>query len=147
MVLRFWCSTVEPWNLPSDLTSKEPGTQHSVHDAVQGRLRADSGFCVRGIEGLRAVERTEPRHVLRVDRGRRHQVHVGAARQSRHRGQSETEGRDDPPDVRRPRRVSPVCAAGARHPGRDRKSTRLNSSHVEISYAVFCLKKKKKKKK
>src|SRR5690349_22580468 len=29
--------------------------------------------------------------------------------------------------------------------GRDRKSTRLNSSHVEISYAVFCLKKKKKK--
>src|SRR5215510_6198432 len=35
-------------------------------------------------------------------------------------------------------------------PGRataDRKSTRLNSSHVAISYAVFCLKKKKKKKK
>src|SRR5690554_7015095 len=28
----------------------------------------------------------------------------------------------------------------------DRKSTRLNSSHVRISYAVFCLKKKKKKK-
>src|SRR5690349_23482322 len=28
----------------------------------------------------------------------------------------------------------------------DRKSTRLNSSHVEISYAVFCLKKKKKQK-
>src|SRR5690606_39621061 len=28
--------------------------------------------------------------------------------------------------------------------GRDRKSTRLNSSHVKISYAVFCLKKKKK---
>src|SRR5690349_23046430 len=28
----------------------------------------------------------------------------------------------------------------------DRKSTRLNSSHVEISYAVFCLKKKKKNK-
>src|SRR3989442_9590887 len=29
---------------------------------------------------------------------------------------------------------------------RDRKSTRLNSSHVRISYAVFCLKKKKKNK-
>src|SRR5215813_14646242 len=28
--------------------------------------------------------------------------------------------------------------------GSDRKSTRLNSSHVRISYAVFCLKKKKK---
>src|SRR5699024_12871586 len=30
-------------------------------------------------------------------------------------------------------------------PSRDRKSTRLNSSHVSISYAVFCLKKKKKR--
>src|SRR5262245_62995529 len=30
--------------------------------------------------------------------------------------------------------------------GIDRKSTRLNSSHLGISYAVFCLKKKKKKK-
>src|SRR5438874_10597863 len=32
------------------------------------------------------------------------------------------------------------------HSGEDRKSTRLNSSHVEISYAVFCLKKKKHRK-
>src|SRR6266849_10164063 len=31
-----------------------------------------------------------------------------------------------------------------RHSARDRKSTRLNSSHEWISYAVFCLKKKKK---
>src|SRR3712207_7429352 len=30
-----------------------------------------------------------------------------------------------------------------RHAGRDRKSTRLNSSHANISYAVFCLKTKK----
>src|SRR5688572_32651060 len=38
---------------------------------------------------------------------------------------------------------------GASHPAkcRDRKSTRLNSSHSQISYAVFCLKKKKKTKK
>src|SRR5690349_22357290 len=35
-----------------------------------------------------------------------------------------------------------VTTCRARSPGRDRKSTRLNSSHVEISYAVFCLKKK-----
>src|SRR3712207_8066803 len=43
---------------------------------------------------------------------------------------------------RLPRRL-----AGARGRGRggDRKSTRLNSSHANISYAVFCLKKKKKK--
>src|SRR5699024_12443252 len=32
------------------------------------------------------------------------------------------------------------------NPSEDRKSTRLNSSHVSISYAVFCLKKKKKTK-
>src|SRR3712207_6932919 len=35
----------------------------------------------------------------------------------------------------------PADAAGD---GEDRKSTRLNSSHANISYAVFCLKKKKK---
>src|SRR5580700_2946028 len=35
----------------------------------------------------------------------------------------------------------------ARSGTKDRKSTRLNSSHVEISYAVFCLKKKKKEQK
>src|SRR5207253_8875928 len=35
--------------------------------------------------------------------------------------------------------ADPACSASAK----DRKSTRLNSSHVAISYAVFCLKKKK----
>src|SRR5690242_21745411 len=39
-------------------------------------------------------------------------------------------------------RATPACAM----PSKDRKSTRLNSSHMSISYAVFCLKKKKKKK-
>src|SRR5690554_7159053 len=56
---------------------------------------------------------------------------------------------------RRPE-TAPGCGTtqlGVVHSGResrshfpeDRKSTRLNSSHVRISYAVFCLKKKKKK--
>src|SRR3954470_2930208 len=36
----------------------------------------------------------------------------------------------------------PFADAGAGGLALDRKSTRLNSSHVEISYAVFCLKKK-----
>src|SRR2546426_8118412 len=35
-------------------------------------------------------------------------------------------------------------SSGPGQPGLDRKSTRLNSSHLVISYAVFCLKKKKK---
>src|SRR5438874_6861696 len=42
-------------------------------------------------------------------------------------------------------RTSLLSTTGASNE-QDRKSTRLNSSHVEISYAVFCLKKKKKKK-
>src|SRR3989442_8572409 len=42
---------------------------------------------------------------------------------------------------RRTRRLHDDRVAGDQ--GRDRKSTRLNSSHVRISYAVFCLKKKK----
>src|SRR5205809_2584562 len=49
-------------------------------------------------------------------------------------------------------RAEPVAGGLARRGGRgprrslqDRKSTRLNSSHGYISYAVFCLKKKKKK--
>src|SRR5438132_8271792 len=55
-------------------------------------------------------------------------------------------------DVRRSGRVGgrPRPRIGRRHAAagpdrlRDRKSTRLNSSHTVISYAVFCLKKKKK---
>src|SRR5438874_6804521 len=38
-----------------------------------------------------------------------------------------------------------LAVASDRDQRTDRKSTRLNSSHVEISYAVFCLKKKKNK--
>src|SRR5690348_17663546 len=46
-------------------------------------------------------------------------------------------------------RKSTPYAAGraAENAAQDRKSTRLNSSHPSISYAVFCLKKKKKNKK
>src|SRR5690606_41179347 len=40
-------------------------------------------------------------------------------------------------------RVANFTARGALPNPEDRKSTRLNSSHVKISYAVFCLKKKK----
>src|SRR3712207_7058031 len=51
------------------------------------------------------------------------------------------------PARRRPpqRRLRARGAAVARAGAGDRKSTRLNSSHANISYAVFCLKKKKAK--
>src|SRR2546428_13190461 len=43
----------------------------------------------------------------------------------------------------RARRFTRTSLYSHRVPGGDRKSTRLNSSHDQISYAVFCLKKKK----
>src|SRR5438067_3913347 len=52
-------------------------------------------------------------------------------------------GAGHPLDRRSPVRVAEYHSA-TRTGERDRKSTRLNSSHVSISYAVFCLKKKKK---
>src|SRR3989475_10279341 len=44
-----------------------------------------------------------------------------------------------------PRLTRRECESLQERQGLDRKSTRLNSSHSQISYAVFCLKKKKKK--
>src|SRR2546427_5968369 len=72
------------------------------------------------------------------------------------RSQVEPMARRDP-DHRQPgenRPVELVAVGGGvmaahhdeQHGQRDRKSTRLNSSHSQISYAVFCLKKKKKNK-
>src|SRR3712207_8302821 len=45
--------------------------------------------------------------------------------------------------VRLPVAACVVCDLAQVAPGEDRKSTRLNFSHANISYAVFCLKKKK----
>src|SRR5437868_11941269 len=47
-----------------------------------------------------------------------------------------------PPPVRADDAAAAVDGSGRSAPQRDRKSTRLNSSHVSISYTVFCLKKK-----
>src|SRR5690606_40695283 len=63
-------------------------------------------------------------------------------------GVGDRERRGDAEDVRDARRHGgrgdgPQRGEGVRPADRDRKSTRLNSSHVKISYAVFCLKKKK----
>src|SRR3989454_4058278 len=66
--------------------------------------------------------------LVRAARGPRHvRPHHGDAR-GRQGGGAGARGRDPAPPPCRPRA--------------DRKSTRLNSSHLVISYAVFCLKKK-----
>src|SRR5262245_63951158 len=56
-------------------------------------------------------------------------------------------GRGRRADGNRGRRIGKGYRYLCRRPRLDRKSTRLNSSHLGISYAVFCLKKKKKRKK
>src|SRR3712207_9526884 len=64
----------------------------------------------------------------------------------RHQGRAAVLGRaDHPGGRRRPRagRDARRTPGGGRRDRPDRKSTRLNSSHANISYAVFCLKKKK----
>src|SRR6267378_6199012 len=105
------------------------------------------------------MPRPDPRHLaLGGDDHRWHAVRPVAPRRDRvlllsRRADPARGGRLRP--VEKPRAV---CGAGSadvrgrprdrlrlrfhRHPLADRKSTRLNSSHVEISYAVFCLKKK-----
>src|SRR5258705_5126849 len=69
----------------------------------------------------------------------------GGARRGERALHPAVEPRGTPCGAARPGRRAP----GGRRPGRaaphgDRKSTRLNSSHLGISYAVFCMKKKKK---
>src|SRR2546426_8409745 len=72
------------------------------------------------------------------ERGPRQSPCRGRGRRSRRRSSFRGE------DARRGRRaIGPL--GGLRRALQDRKSTRLNSSHLVISYAVFCLKKKKKK--
>src|SRR3712207_8743159 len=78
-----------------------------------------------------------PYTTLFLSVGRRH---VGAPAQQRERLR-----RLDEPDrgARAGAELDLAGQVGEAVLGRDRKSTRLNSSHANISYAVFCLKKKK----
>src|SRR5207245_10715776 len=79
------------------------------------------------------------RRILVVDAGERDARH---APQQPRVVEPERSGADDAdPHRRRAHTSTPRC-----DPSIDRKSTRLNSSHGSISYAVFCLKKKKHRK-
>src|SRR5687768_16068687 len=92
-----------------------------------------------------AVPGVVGRHLLVVQRRG-----VLAARQRRHRAPQREDVALGVTVVRARRRDPSRSSVALAHPdfnsseeGRDRKSTRLNSSHGYISYAVFCLKKKK----
>src|SRR5207253_5208733 len=83
-----------------------------------------------------------PRQGQGIDRGG-----AGATQHARTLGQGRAGG-VDVVDQQHPPAAHAIVPSGAerKRGGEDRKSTRLNSSHVAISYAVFCLKKKKQKK-
>src|SRR3712207_8839452 len=65
--------------------------------------------------------------------------------QHKHEQREHREDRDDPKAEHARQRHAPAATVlrDFVEPDGDRKSTRLNSSHANISYAVFCLKKKK----
>src|SRR2546427_701578 len=100
-----------------------PGMHGQAEGAVVNGQQPASAQVAVGLHGL----------------GRVH-VHIGPVRvvgAGFH--QREVEGTEAPADFRKAIEIAAVAAE------EDRKSTRLNSSHSQISYAVFCLKKKKKK--
>src|SRR5207247_3571176 len=110
-----------PSDLLSTLSTYPPSVLYtlSLHDALPICFSRPSSQNIR-VKTLRSPTR-KPRTRLSRKWARR----IGKWRRLRKRKKSATR--------RRPSRL-------------DRKSTRLNSSHEWISYAVFCLKKKKKKK-
>src|SRR6266480_588887 len=126
----------------------ERGLDHAADVTAQaGRLRDPrDGHGAQDARGLRELERQD-RHAAApgdgegvVLAGARLVGHDRDARRSRDLGQALHV-------PARHRLLDEVEAVWLERPhrGQDRKSTRLNSSHMSISYAVFCLKKKKKK--
>src|SRR2546426_4418769 len=98
-----------------------------------GRAGARDDLAQRGVDPRQVVGM----HAL--ERGTTHELGRGEAQQALDGVAGEQQGPvggDEGDDVR---------AVLDQRGRRDRKSTRLNSSHLVISYAVFCLKKKKKK--
>src|SRR5699024_12430244 len=95
---------------------RKPLSDHHVEDIVLAGERAANG--TEAEHQRVAQEECDDRGDDGRERG------AGEASEVRGGGSARHEGSDDQPDAE------------------DRKSTRLNSSHVSISYAVFCLKKK-----
>src|SRR5690606_41913170 len=102
----------------NDTASTQPYTL-TLHDALP--------ICYS--HGQQVIQRAVPRERLGEGRGEAVPLPAGE-QQAQHAGEQHQ-----------------PAGGGPVHPGQDRKSTRLNSSHVKISYAVFCLKKKKKESK
>src|SRR5205814_10456843 len=116
-----------------------PAGERCVHGAAGGGTAA---LCGRRA-GAYARFPVRPPHTPAGLRARENRSRRARPRRARVRGHARA----------RTRRAAAMALHGRLHRARalggrlDRKSTRLNSSHLGISYAVFCLKKKKKYKK
>src|SRR2546427_2600814 len=117
----------------------DPGVQPSAHLVRQGA--EDEGIehdrVTARLAGLREFrEGRDPSRLL----PRLLRIELGEFRRTRNPVSARLEGHQG---ANRQVEVCPMVAALHAVRSRDRKSTRLNSSHSQISYAVFCLKKKK----
>src|SRR3989440_6044652 len=135
--------------MPPRGTSRSPGRGgrtsqlapaiHVVHSARGSRAGAGSGVQATRNSPNTALPRspvgTTSTAASRTARVTRKRSNATSAIQPSPSGNRRTEGR----------RVNSTSWRARRTPSTDRKSTRLNSSHDQISYAVFCLKKKKKR--
>src|SRR5690606_42143512 len=107
------------------------------------RLRLVMGTCdQRPLASFPTRRSSDLGDRLELLAGRGQQSHLDAVlREERGLSAQEVQRRGDGGGVQELHRGPPGEGKGVRR--RDRKSTRLNSSHVKISYAVFCVKKKK----
>src|SRR6266511_3374966 len=149
---RRWDSNPHGAYAPRDFESRVP-TSYTT-PALGHDRRNDAGRNAHGRWGLPRPERRHPgggAPILRPRlrrRGRARELRERGprrARRDRRRGHARRRGAP-PRGARASGRGRPQDdrQRSLRHRLQDRKSTRLNSSHVKISYAVFCLKKKKK---
>src|SRR5690606_39395140 len=109
----------------------------AVGDEVVGGLDARGGDAIGGAEARVGVVPGVEQHELvppavEVD-GEEQPIRIPSGRRGQSRPGAEGGVEEDAPSQQ---------PGDLEKPAADRKSTRLNSSHVKISYAVFCLKKK-----
>src|SRR2546430_5918881 len=122
-----------------DGAGRQPSEQMTLEEVF---LRAPPSVCYRRRGADRLLEREQPfQYADRRVEGRAHRAALRLAVPAAVHELFAQQSIDEPiaarPEVRAERQDAAVDA--------DRKSTRLNSSHSQISYAVFCLKKKKKR--
>src|SRR6266496_6567907 len=156
-------------------SSRSPGTGHLPGLVVEGGRRRRGGSAPRRrlppvqpaalphVDVGHEHERDEDGHLGQAEQAELTEAHGPGEQEDGLDVEDDEQHRDDvelhgEPFTRgEPRRLDPALVWRQLGPRRamrpkecgdaerDRKSTRLNSSHVEISYAVFCLKKKKQK--